>query len=121
MLSLRIIRKLCMPSTLLYLETNVIDEQFQLPDKDFLPFSKVNPLLYKTPIMQFCPADTLNKDYTNYWIPNITCMKEMLGESCFDIVDEVFLKKDNKAIFTCKPASEEARQYYIDLAYGKDI
>jgi tRNA (mo5U34)-methyltransferase len=39
--------------------------------------------LGSTPIMQFFPTDELNKDYSNWWSPNIECLRLMLETSGF--------------------------------------
>ena len=48
-------------------------------------------------------------------------MRQMLIESNFDILRETIMDKDDKAIFTCKIGHDEKKQYYIDLAYGKEF
>ena len=119
MLALRIIRKLCKSSTLMILESYVIDNRFLISDNQFSSFDKTSPYLKQIPIMQFYPADILHKDYTNYWMPNTICMRQMLIESNYDILREKTL--GDRVIFICKTSNDEKRQYYIDLAYGKEF
>ena len=119
MLALRIIRKLCKSSTLMILESYVIDNRFLISDNQFSSLDKTSPYLKQIPIMQFYPADILHKDYTNYWMPNTICMRQMLIESNYDILREKTL--GDRVIFICKTSNDEKRQYYIDLAYGKEF
>jgi hypothetical protein len=43
----------------------------------------MHPWLKDSPVMQFYPTDELNDDLSNWWAPNIECLRLMLETTGF--------------------------------------
>jgi tRNA (mo5U34)-methyltransferase len=116
MLALAVIRSLCGGE--LYLETQVIDNAFMMPDGSSVPLRSVSEKLEGASIMQFYPGTSLNADPTNYWAPNMRCMEMMLVENNF----AVLAKKLNGArgIFKCKVSDNADLEFLNNIARGKE-
>lgn len=69
----------------LYVESQVIDNAFLDKGGKFVPLSSLSPELPGYPIMQFYPKDTLSGDHSNWWAPNMSCLKHMLESSNFAV------------------------------------
>jgi tRNA (mo5U34)-methyltransferase len=54
---------------------------------------------YPRPVMVFYPGATLNNDPTNFWGPNIACVREMLREVGFREVRIVSRYVPGRAVF----------------------
>ncbi len=66
----------------LFVESHVLDRSFVHNGRQ-VAVSQINPLLEKSPIMQFYPGNELNDDWSNWWAPNIECLRLMLETSGF--------------------------------------
>ncbi len=114
MLALDVCRKVCRGK--LYLETQVIDRAFLKLDGSFADLASLHPELAANPIMQFYPGNTLNKDATNYWAPNETCMTRMLEENLFRVTRTV--PNGTRAIFECEVRRDEELERFNRLSRG---
>jgi tRNA (mo5U34)-methyltransferase len=85
MLALDRIRTIMKDGGKLLVETRVIDDAVRLPDGTMQPMAVAAPKLADAPIMQFYPRDELNKDETNKWAPNLSCLKYMVEEAEFRV------------------------------------
>jgi tRNA (mo5U34)-methyltransferase len=112
---LSLVRAVC--KNLLILETHAIDNCFSLPDGSAIPIASISNKLLDIPLMQFYAGDALNKDYSNYWGPNVKCMQEMLVESGFAVEEQ--LVQGSRAIFRCKVVANSQRHWQINVARGK--
>jgi tRNA (mo5U34)-methyltransferase len=63
-------------------ESQVLDEAFIHQGKT-IPLKEIHPLLSGSPIMQFFPSNELNNDWSNWWAPNVECLRTMLDTSGF--------------------------------------
>jgi tRNA (mo5U34)-methyltransferase len=113
--ALVIARQVC--RDLLFLETHVIDEALLLASGEMVPLSSVDRKLQDLPLAQFYPADALNRDHSNFWGPNMACMRAMLRESNFDVIDETQL--GIRGIFKCRVLEDREREYQVSIARGK--
>jgi tRNA (mo5U34)-methyltransferase len=112
--ALDVVRSLCRQR--MYLETQVIDEAFQLADGSRVPLGRLSRQLLDTPIMQFYPAGSLNSDNTNYWAANSRCLTDMLTTAGF-VVEKLDVS-GQRAIVRCSTASDPEREYYRAIARG---
>lgn len=114
MQALGIVRRLC--SDVLCLETHVIDNELRMPDGSVRPMAEVAPLLSNVPLMQFYAGESLNADPTNYWGPNVECLRQMLAESNFTVTDEVL--KHNRVVMNCRVKADPRLDYFNRIARG---
>lgn len=112
--ALDIIRDIC--ENELYLETQVIDNAFLLPNGNSVELNSISHKLEEIPIMQFYPKDSLNKDFSNYWAPNMKCMVDMLTETKFSIMEKKL--SGSRAIFKCKIAFDQTLEHHKKIAKG---
>jgi len=63
-------------------ETHVLDQYFVHQGK-ITPLDTIHSWLKDSPIMQFYPNNELNNDLSNWWAPNIQCLRAMLDTSGF--------------------------------------
>ncbi len=82
--ALNIVRSVCKKD--IYVETQGIDNAFLTPEGKLVSLNSLSPLLTKSSLMQFYPKNSLNNDPSNYWAPNLTCLKGMLEETGYKIV-----------------------------------
>jgi len=69
----------------LVLETEICDAGIIGPDGRTHPIADYGHGLDRTPIARFLPGDELNGDPSNWWVPNITCVEEMVSAAGFDL------------------------------------
>lgn len=112
LMALDIIRRLT--TKRLFLESFVIDEALHLGSGGFAPLKDIAPALVRVPIMQFFPRDTLQKDHTNYWGPNMACIEQMLEESNFSVVRSV--PNGQRAIFDCVVKNDPVLEHFTRIA-----
>jgi tRNA (mo5U34)-methyltransferase len=99
--ALRILRSLSRSRMLL--ETLILDDDL--------------PRMRSIPLMRFFPGDTKRHDPSNYWAPNIACMKAMLHETEFAVGRVV--RTGDRAIFDCDVASRpESARVLADSSEG---
>ena len=116
MLGLMILRSLLKPGGIAAVETHVID---------FVPFSLPLPestreQIHRTPLMQFYLDNVFNGDWTNFWAPNMACMRQMLVQTGFELITEALPMPAGRATFTCRLSRQmdETREFYLNLTYG---
>jgi len=63
-------------------ETHVLDQYF-VHQGEKVPLEQLHPSLKDSPVMQFYPNNELNDDWSNWWAPNIQCLRSMLDTSGF--------------------------------------
>jgi hypothetical protein len=100
----------------MYLETQTLDEAFLLESGKHTRLESLSPVLAEAPLMQFCPRDTLNMDPTNYWVPNVKCVRLMLEEANF-----VVLKSQSsgaRSVFACRIGNDAVLDYNRKIASG---
>jgi tRNA (mo5U34)-methyltransferase len=114
LLALEKVRLLC--RDLLCVETYAIDNHVVLKDGTAARLADVAPQLSGVPIMQFYPCGSLNNDGTNFWGPNVACIKAMLAQSNF-VVDSSTLLGD-RAILNCRLTQGGAAEYFNAIARG---
>lgn len=110
---LNLVRSVCKGQ--LYLESHVIDQCVVLPNGRTVTLASLNKQLGEVPLMQFYPGSTLNGDNSNFWGPNVACLRQMLGESDFEVQE--WELAGNRAIFHCQVAATD-RQLHSDVARG---
>jgi tRNA (mo5U34)-methyltransferase len=86
LLAMDTLRALARPGAKLFVETHLIDNYVQLPDGSSKPLAELNKRLVGTPLWQFFPRDTLNKDATNKWAPNMAGLKALVEEASFGVM-----------------------------------
>ena len=94
LLALEKIHKIC--KELLLIESHVLDEAF-ICNSESRPLHDIDPLLKNSPLMQFYPSNQLNDDYSNWWAPNIECLRSMVEISGFQA--ELVAHWDSRAAF----------------------
>jgi tRNA (mo5U34)-methyltransferase len=100
----------------LFLETHTIDQSILSRDAG----NSLNVLLLETmlemPLMQFYPRDTLNRDFTNYWGPNMQCVESMLEEANFTVTSRS--RSGDRGVFRCKINSDAKLAYFSQIEKG---
>ena len=112
--ALRLIRRLCRGR--MYVETFTIDHHLPLPDGTYVDMTERFPELTGVPLMCFFRGRSFNDDATNFWGPNIQCMKEMLGETEFTVLRATAIH--NRAIFACEITSEPDTASVLARSFG---
>jgi tRNA (mo5U34)-methyltransferase len=84
LLALDRLAAVCKTGGRIFVESHVIDEAFLDPATgNLVPIERIGPTLRQIPIMQFYPRDALSKDFTNWWAPNMACLRAMLEMAGF--------------------------------------
>lgn len=112
--ALDIVRSVCTGT--MYLETQVIDDAFLLPDGKFTTLEALAPALAAAPLMQFYPRNALNNDFTNYWAPNLRCLHDMVTEANFR--PEATHVYGQRALIRAVAVTDEAVDYQRRIARG---
>ena len=81
LLALEKIHSIC--TELLLIESLVLDEAFISSKSEQKALRDIDPLLEDSPLMQFYPSNELYDDYSNWWSPNIECIRSMVETSGF--------------------------------------
>jgi tRNA (mo5U34)-methyltransferase len=113
--ALVLIRRVCRDT--MWLETQAIDDKFLLPDGSFTSLKDIAPVLDQVPIMQFYPRTSLHGDITNYWAPNLACLRAMLSEARFAVVEATIF--DQRAIVRCRATEDEELDRFVRYARGE--
>jgi hypothetical protein len=66
--------------------------------------------------MQFYPRNALDGDWTNYWGPNVACLKAMLRENNFEIISDQLA--GSRAILHSKAIEDDRLRRSGDAAYA---
>lgn len=104
-LALSIVRDLCKPSAFLFMETQTCENQLMTPDGKLVDIpADVKAKINAVPLMQYFVGNKLNPvDYTNFWGPNIACVREMLRDTCFTVTSHETNRKNwNRTVFNCR-------------------
>ncbi|MBI5929661.1 MAG: methyltransferase domain-containing protein [Chloroflexi bacterium] len=88
LLALDKIRTVIKPGALMFVETHLIDNYFQLKDGSFVSMGNLSMQLTETPIMQFYARDRLAGDATNKFAPNMAALRAMTEEAEFEILGD---------------------------------
>jgi tRNA (mo5U34)-methyltransferase len=112
--ALDLVRTLCRDR--LYLETQTLDDAFLLRNGAHARLESVSPELVEAPLMRFCPRDSVNKDPTNYWIPNVQCVRLMLEEANF--VVQRSESSGARSVFVCRIGNDAFLDYNRKIATG---
>lgn len=96
LLALDRVRDVCRDE--LYVESHIAEE---LPD---------------TPIMRFYPRNELDNNYTNWWSPTSTCLKQMLESTNFTVVHQMAV--GDRAVFKCKVNDDSEVSYWRTIESG---
>ena len=112
--ALEIIREVCTGE--LYVESFVIDSAVVMPDGRVRALAEVAPDLLSVPIMQFYPTNELNNDYTNWWGPNVACLRAMLESTNFSVRSQELL--GSRAIFRCSINEDQHIQRFRNIERG---
>lgn len=113
--ALNIVRSLCKSD--LYFETQLMDNAFLMPDGSFTSLASLPGFLSETPLMQFCTRDSLNQDFSNYWVPNLKCMKDMLLECNFLVLESKL--HGSRGVFKCRTTDDASMEYHMQIATGE--
>jgi 2-polyprenyl-3-methyl-5-hydroxy-6-metoxy-1,4-benzoquinol methylase len=80
------IRSIMKPGTLLFVETQLLDNCVLLSDGSTKPLENISQELTDTAIWQFYTKGRLNNDGTNKWVPNMAGLKEAVEDAEFEIL-----------------------------------
>ena len=100
------------------LETQSMDRAVLLADGSFASLDQLAPALKDLPLMQFYPGDSLNNDFTNYWAPNLACLKGMLVESNFTVARHE--DHGSRVIVDARVADDPRKDHLMKAAYGEE-
>jgi tRNA (mo5U34)-methyltransferase len=92
------------------LETQLLDEAFLQPDGSF---ARLDAGLRESALMQFYPGDSLRGDPTNYWAPNLACMRGLLETAGFDV--EYAQVLGSRGVFHGRKVIDDVRVYHRRL------
>jgi len=120
LLALNIVRRLCRPSALVFVETYVTEAALLRPDGVWVPLRpEVREALDEVPLMQFFVGDSLNRDdFTNFWGPNVAGVRWLLAEGGFEVLS-YSRPMGNRAVFNCRAAEPPSRHPLVRQAYGR--
>lgn len=117
LLALDRLAAVCAPGGRIFVESYVIDEAFLDPDTHTtVPLAQISPKLRATPIMQFYPGDSLNRDFTNWWGPNMACLRAMLGMAGFAVEHEHL--SGSRGICVGRKVADATLDYYRGIEKG---
>jgi tRNA (mo5U34)-methyltransferase len=80
LLALDVLHRLAEPDTLLFVESQTIDEALVGPNGEMFALGDPSYAL-----MQFYPRGELGGDVTNWWAPTLACLQQMIETSCFRV------------------------------------
>lgn len=97
-----------------WVESQVIDNAFLDTMKARMqPLSEVAPMLLHNPVMQFYPKNVLNNDFTNWWGPNMACLKAMLEMANFTVDHQILVGA--RGIMRCHVNNDPHINHYRDI------
>jgi tRNA (mo5U34)-methyltransferase len=101
----------------MFVESQVIDEAFLDPGSGALvPMEQIAPKLREAPIMQFYPRDALNRDFTNWWAPNMACLRAMFEMTGF--VVEYTHQAGSRGVVVGRRVEDQTIDYYRSIEKG---
>lgn len=117
LLALDRLAAVCAPGGRIFVESYVIDDAFLDPTTHTqVPIDQISPKLRETPIMQFYPRDSLNRDFTNWWGPNMACLRAMLEMASF-VVEHAHQSGD-RGICVGRKVEDATVGYYREIEKG---
>jgi tRNA (mo5U34)-methyltransferase len=111
LLALDRVRSMCRDR--LWVETQLLDNALLLPGGDSKSMSELSPMLVEVPLMQFYPGHTLRDDPSNWWAPNMACLRAMLAETRFVVESAEILGA--RGVVRCRVNNESGLDYYSGL------
>jgi tRNA (mo5U34)-methyltransferase len=112
LLALDRVRSVCKDR--MWLESHVIDHALlDTATGKTRDLKEVAPTLASTPIMQFFPRAELNQDFSNWWGPNIACLRALVAASNFSVQSEA--QVGQRALLRCCIANDPQVSYFRDL------
>ena len=112
LLALDRVRSVCKDR--MWLESYVIDHSVLDPSTGkFRELREFAPGLVSSPIMQFYPREELNKDFTNWWGPNMACLKGLAEAAGFSIERE--LLHGERGLLQCRAKDDVRLNYFRDI------
>jgi tRNA (mo5U34)-methyltransferase len=95
----------------LLVESQVIDNGvLDLESGEMQTLSVIAPKLVSSPIIQFYPRNVLNNDFTNYWAPNMACLRAMLEDANFVVESECLY--GGRGIMRCRVGNDAQINYH---------
>jgi tRNA (mo5U34)-methyltransferase len=103
----------------LYVETQLLDNQFRASDGSMRELGEVDPEMTKVPLMQFYPGSTLNGDFTNWWAPNGAALEAMLDAAGFDV--DYMKVLGTRGVARGRKTEDPMRLYHRDVDSAADL
>jgi tRNA (mo5U34)-methyltransferase len=97
----------------LFVESQVLDNAYLTPSGEFTSLALAAPGLADAHIAQFYPGTALNGDNTNWWVPTLACLREMIHETAFDVDYERMMGA--RGIIGARRTEEKDRVYFRTL------
>jgi tRNA (mo5U34)-methyltransferase len=94
----------------LWVESFVIDMAYPTAEGRSEPLAEVAPKLTNDRLMQFYPRSELNNDFSNWWGPNLACLRAMLEACNFTVTRTV--PNGDRAVLECAPVNDELTSFY---------
>ncbi len=115
LLALDHVRSVCKDQ--MWIESQVIDDGFlNLATGQMQSLKVVAPNIVSTPIMQFYPRDTLNRDFTNWWAPNMACLRALLESANFAVLSARL--NGGRGLMHCRITNDDQVNHFRELDKG---
>jgi len=101
------------------IETQVIDEALLTGTGQFVKLASLDKRLTDIPLMQFYPGATLHNDHTNWWAPNLACLRSMLETSGFSL--EHVSHDDDRAVALARKTADEQVLYHRVIEKASNV
>lgn len=116
LLGLDRIRQMMNPQGVMFLESQIIDRATLMPDGSFKALTDFSPQLAALPLWQFYSRDSLHKDATTKWAPNLTGLKQIVEEAQFRVTDSTVYGA--RGGLRAEPVFDEKLEYFRTLDAG---
>jgi tRNA (mo5U34)-methyltransferase len=114
LLALDRLRSLC--RELLVVESLVCDERFFTGFETGQPLARLAPSIAGLPLAQFLAVGQLHSDATNKWVPNVACLRALLGDAMFEPGPAVTW--GDRALVHARPVESSAAGRWVALDRG---
>jgi len=114
LLSLEKLRRVC--TGYMFLETQVLDQEFVMSDGRRIPLSSLHPELENSMILQFYPGAQLNNDPSNWFSTTTKCLEAMVDTSGFKVRET--RRFGGRASVIATPSRTKCRSGTISRAGG---
>lgn len=112
LLALDRVREVCKER--MWLESYVIDNAALDPvSGKLIPLQKIGQRLTSIPIMQFYARGELNKDFTNWWGPNMACLKALANAASFSVERELLYGQ--RGLLQCRVREDPELKYFREI------